>query len=60
MKIRKFVQNELLALDSRALRKYMRSIQPDIDLTLVLEDPTTGEDFEVELPIGTDFFWPGA
>lgn len=60
MKIRKFVQNELLALDSRALRTYMRSIQPDIDTTLVLEDNTTGEDFEIELPIGTDFFWPGA
>jgi len=60
MKIRKFVQNELLALDSRALRKYMRSIQPDIDTTLVLEDNNTGEDFEIDLPIGTDFFWPGA
>ena len=60
MKIRKFVQNELLALDSRALRSYMRNIQPDIDTTLVLEDSSTGEDFEMELPIGTDFFWPGA
>ena len=60
MAIRKFVQNELLALDSRALRKYMRSLQPDIDTTLVLEDNSTGEDFEIDLPIGTDFFWPGA
>jgi len=60
MKIRKFVQNELLALDSRALRTYMKDIQPDIDTTLVLEDNTSGDDFEIELPIGTDFFWPGA
>ena len=60
MKIRKFVQNELLALDSRALRKYMRTLQPDIDTSLVLEDNATGEDFEIDLPIGTDFFWPGA
>ena len=60
MNIRKFVQNELLALDSRSLRTYMKDIQPDIDTTLVLEDNTSGEDFEVELPIGTDFFWPGA
>ena len=60
MKIRKYVQNELLALDSRALRTYMREIQPDIDTKLVLTDNSTGEDFEVDLPIGTDFFWPGA
>tara|TARA_R110000824_G_scaffold139980_3_gene305447 strand:+ start:46 stop:915 length:870 start_codon:yes stop_codon:yes gene_type:complete len=60
MKIRKFVQNELLALDSRALRKHMKEMQPDVDTTLVLIDNQSGEEFEVELPIGTDFFWPGA
>ena len=58
--IRKFVQNELLALDSRALRTYMRDLQPDINTTLTLTDQVTGEDFEMELPIGTDFFWPRA
>ena len=60
MAIRKFVQYELLALDSRALRGYMRDIQPDVDLNLVFECNSTGEDFYMDLPIDTTFFWPGA
>ena len=60
MKIRKFVQNELLAMDSRALRTYMRELQPDVDMQLMFEDESTGEEFEMQLPIDTTFFWPGA
>jgi len=60
MTIRKFVQNELLALDSRALRTYMRELQPDVDLNLCFDDPSTGEEFFMDLPIDTNFFWPGA
>ena len=51
--IREFVDNYLLARDSRALREYIRVIQPDVDLDYVLDN---GE--EVVVPIGLNFFWP--
>ena len=52
--IRQFVDNYLLAADSRALRKYLVEITPDVDLTFFPEqsgDKTT-------IPIGLKFFWP--
>jgi hypothetical protein len=52
--IREFVDNYLLAQDSRALREYIREIQPDVDLTFF---PDGSED-RVSLPIGLKFFWP--
>jgi len=58
--IRSFVKNELLAIDSRALREYMRKISPDLDLKTDVIDKETGEEFEITLPITTDFFWPSA
>ena len=51
--IREFVDNYLLAIDSRALREHIRDTQPDIDLTYDLD----GEE-EVTIPIGITFFWP--
>jgi hypothetical protein len=51
--VRDFVENYLLAMDSRSLREYLREIQPDIDLNTVLDN---GE--EVRVPLGLDFFWP--
>ncbi len=51
--IREFVDNYLLARDSRALREHLNTTQPDIDLTHTLDD---GE--EVKVPIGLTFFWP--
>jgi len=54
-KIRDFVDNYLLARDSRALREHIRDTQPDVDLNVVLE---SGE--EVRIPIGIGFFWPDA
>ena len=58
--IRNFVQKEMLAIDSRALRTHMRDLQPDVDLNLVFDDNATGEEFYMDLPIDTTFFWPGA
>jgi hypothetical protein len=52
--IRNFVDNYLLAQDSRALREYVREIQPDVDLTFF---PDGGSD-RVNIPIGVSFFWP--
>ena len=51
--IREFVDNYLLARDSRALRDYINEVQPDIDLSFITDD---GE--EVKVPIGLNFFWP--
>ena len=51
--IRNFVDNYFLARDSRSFRQYVREIQPDIDLSTILDN---GE--EVKVPIGLDFFWP--
>lgn len=51
--IREFVDNHLLARDSRAFRTHLRSMQPDVDLRVTLD---SGE--EVDVPIGLNFFWP--
>lgn len=55
--IREFVDNYLLAQDSRALREYIRQIQPDIDLKFDFDGPN-GVEEDVALPIGLSFFWP--
>lgn len=51
--IRGFVENQLLASDSRALRQYINSVSPDVNLVFTTE---SGE--EAALPIGLAFFWP--
>tara|TARA_B100000674_G_scaffold18300_1_gene12957 strand:- start:134 stop:862 length:729 start_codon:yes stop_codon:yes gene_type:complete len=51
--VREFVDNYLLAKDSRALREHIRLTQPDVDMNIVLD---SGE--EVTVPIGLSFFWP--
>jgi len=53
--IREFVDNYLLAKDSRALREHIKNTQPDVDLTF-----TTDSGVEVAIPIGINFFWPDA
>jgi len=52
--IRDFVDNYLLAQDSRALREKIRSISPDVDLTFIPE----GREEAVDIPVGISFFWP--
>ena len=52
--IREFVDNYLLAQDSRALREYVREIQPDVDLTFFPD----GSSERINIPIGVKFFWP--
>lgn len=53
--IRKFVDNQFLARDSRAFRKYLAEIQPDIDLKYYPED---GPEEGVDIPLGVTFLWP--
>ena len=55
--IENFVDNEFLALDTKAYRKYYGEISPDIDMIF---DFTTkdGKTIKVDVPLGIDFFWP--
>jgi hypothetical protein len=56
--INNFVDNELFAADSRALRSYMKEISPDVDMTFTFISDITGEVKEMEIPIEVSFFWP--
>jgi hypothetical protein len=54
--IKDFVDNYLLASDSRALRAYIKMISPDVDLvTPVMID---GVEEDIDIPINLNFFWP--
>jgi hypothetical protein len=56
--INNFVDNELFAVDSRALRKYMSKISPDLDMTFTFISDTTGDVKEIDIPMDVSFFWP--
>ena len=60
MNIAKFIDEYFLAKDARALRKYIESIQPGIDLSLEVTDNVTGDPFQTNITIGIRFFWPDA
>ena len=55
--IRDFIDNTMLARDSRSLRNYIKEIQPDVDLKFETTD-RAGKLKEQEIPIGVGFFWP--
>lgn len=52
--IREFIDNYLLAQDSRALREYIREIQPGVDIVFSPPGSTT----DITIPFGLEFFWP--
>ena len=54
--IREFVDNYMLARDSRSLREEIRNITPDVELKYTGED---GEE-DINIPINLNFFWPDA
>jgi hypothetical protein len=56
--ISNFVSNQLLAGDSKALRKHMTKISPDLDLTFEYTSPYTGETEALRIPFGVGFFYP--
>ena len=56
--ISNFVTNRLLAGDSKALRKYISEITPDLDLKFDYESPFTGDKEALRIPFGVDFFYP--
>jgi hypothetical protein len=56
--INHFVDNELFAVDSKALRGYINEVVPDIDLKWEFVSEETGERREMLLPMDVTFFWP--
>ncbi len=56
--INHFVDNELFAADSRALRMHINKVIPDMDLTYEFYSEETGERREMLLPMDLGFFWP--
>ena len=54
--IREFVEYNLLAADSRALRKYIKDIAPDINLSTTIV--VNGVEEDIDIPINLNFFWP--
>lgn len=53
-----FVDNELFAVDSRALRTHIKQISPDLDMTFTFVSEATGEVKELDIPMDVSFFWP--
>ena len=51
--IRNYVDNFLLARDSRAFRNHVLKTNPDVDLTYITDDEK-----EIQIPITVNFFWP--
>ena len=48
----------MLSRDSMHLRKIMRDVTPDIDLSQEIE--IGGETVKVNIPMTVNFFWPDA
>jgi hypothetical protein len=58
--INEFIEKYFLARDIQFVRDFITKVQPDVNLTLSFVDSGTNESFEMQLPIGVDFFWPSA
>lgn len=58
--VRQFVDNQLLARDSRALREYIKEIQPDVDMTFEYENENGEMQRGVNVPLNVNFLWPDA
>ena len=56
--ITKWVQNGFLALDTKAFRKYVRELSPDMDLNFEFTSELTGEKEALDIPFGISFFYP--
>jgi hypothetical protein len=55
--IREFVDNYLLAKDSRAFREHLKTTQPDIELKAKYMNEN-GVEEDIDIPITATFFWP--
>ena len=57
--IREFVDNYLLAKDSRSFREHLKTIQPDVELKAKYINEN-GVEEDIDIPITANFFWPDA
>lgn len=58
--IRSFVDDELFATDSMALRKFIMEVTPDINTEVTYACSHCGEMYEDDIALDVNFFWPGA
>jgi hypothetical protein len=58
--INRWVINSFLAKDTKAFRKYVKEISPDLDLTFQFTSQITGESEALDIPFGINFFYPTA
>jgi hypothetical protein len=56
--ITKFINTQFLTRDTRAFRKEISKIQPDVNMEFEFENPETGEKEVKPIPMGVGFFWP--
>ena len=57
--IHNFVDTEFLSVDSLELRRYLNSINPDINMITIATFPD-GTEEEVAVELTAQFFWPSA
>lgn len=58
VRIRKFVNEEFLSIDSLAFRTHLASNMPDLDTTFDFVCSYCGTEKKEETPMGPTFFWP--
>lgn len=56
--IREFIDNYLLASDAQALRNYIKTVSPDLDLTFTFNGSDGYTQEGVDIPMGVSFFYP--
>lgn len=56
--INKFIQNDFLAMDTKAFRAYVKELSPDLDLKFEFVSDLTGEKEVMSIPFGVSFFYP--
>ena len=57
-KIKNFVDTQLTAKDSLALRKFVRENTPDMNMNFDFTCPACGHQVKMNVPLGANFFWP--
>lgn len=56
--IQDFITYKFLTRDTKAFRKYLKTLSPDVEMEFTYEDPETGEQEVRPIPMGVNFFWP--
>ena len=58
LEIKRFV-NQMLTLDSKALRDEIGRVSPDIEMNFLFQCQECGHEERMSMPLGINFFWPG-